>query len=250
MKPAAETNPLVFQWPEKRRPLLVLLWFVLLSFGVHALAFYIFQVTYPSTVSIAPPPVQVSLLSPSTPEYRTLIRWIEAGNPALVMSPPDTTPPGILQSSYKPSYLAVRALPKPAKENDEPVRFPPATTLRTSVASTPPPPVQSASPRLSQQGASSLRASGALANRKIKTAAEIRPGERISTPLKPSRFLAGVDDRGDVRYLFLEESCGNKTLDQWAERHLSKITFAPDSQNITWGMVSYFWGDDTYETAR
>jgi len=53
MKPAADA--LVFQWRNKRGSFLVLFWFFILSFCAHALVLYIFQVSYPSTVSIAPP---------------------------------------------------------------------------------------------------------------------------------------------------------------------------------------------------
>ena len=248
MKPAA--NTLVFQWREKRRSLLVLFWFVILSFFVHALALYLFQVNYPSTVSIAPPPVQVSLLTPSSPEYRTLIRWIEAGNPALVMSPPDTTPPGILQSTYKPSYAAVHALPMEVTDQNEPVRFPAAIgspgAMEIAASNPPQSAIAPASP-----GASLLRLSGALAGRKLKKKAEIHPTQKSSLTLKPSRFMAGVNDRGEVRYVFLEESCGDKNLDQWAEHNLlTQIDFVPAPENITWGVATYFWGDDACAPSR
>jgi hypothetical protein len=248
MKPAADT--LVFQWREKHHSLLVLFWFVILSFCVHALALYLFQVNYPSTVSIAPPPVQASLLTPSSPEYRTLIRWIEAGNPALVMSPPDTTPPGMLQSTYKPSYAAVHALPMEVTDQNEPVRFPASIGSPGAVtgppSSQPLPAVTPISP-----GASQLRLSGALAGRKLKNKAEIHPPQKSSLTLKPSRFMAGVNDRGEVRYVFLEESCGDKNLDQWAEHHLlTQIDFVSAPENITWGVITYFWGDDACAPSR
>jgi len=248
MKPAADA--LVFQWGSKHRSFLLLFWFFILSLCVHALALYIFQVKYPSTVSIAPPPVQVSLLTPSMPEYRALTRWIEAGNPALAMSPPDIAPPGMLEPAYKPSYSTVRAQPRLAEDQNEPVRFPPvidspgiiaaSATNQTRIEAAP------FSPKTS-----SLRLSGALADRKIKKQTEIPPAQKSSAPLKPSRFMIGVNDRGEIRYVFLEESCGEKTMDQWAQIHLqTQVEFASDPQPITWGVATYFWGDDAYLPAR
>lgn len=240
----------VFQWRDQHRSLLTLFWFFIISFCLHALALYIFQVTYPSALSIAPPPVQVSLLTPTTPEYRTLIRWIEAGNPATAIFPPDITPPGLLQSTYKPSFMTVRALPEQADEMYEPIRFRPAFDTSDVLAN-----AMNNRPRTDNAlhfspGTSSLRLSGQLAGRIKKQDETLPPPLKSSIPLKPSRFMAGVSDRGEVRYLFLEESSGDIEIDRWAERHLKQIIFSQAPQSITWGVATYFWGDDTCKPAH
>ena len=238
----SESHDLTFHWRTKNRSL-VLAGFIGLSFCIHALALYIFQVNYPAAVSIAPPPVQVTLLSPSTPEYESLRRWIEAVNPARVISPPETTPPNLGNISYKPSTL--RAQPKLADEKNEPVRFPAAIPRFPRMTETGPvaivEPAKSNSP-------SSLRLSGALADRKPSHSISIQPTQKSLIPLKPSRFMAGINDRGEVRYLFLEESSGDKALDQWAERHLASLDFSHDTSPLTWGEATYFWGNNAYST--
>ena len=243
-------DTLVFQWRDRQRSLRVLLWFFLLSFCLHALALYLFQVSYPTGLTVAPPPVQASLLTPAVPEYRKLIRWIDAGDPALVVSPPETRPPGMLDLPYRPSYSAVRSLPKQAPEPEEPLRFPAAFNL--SALSQPgtghdairvAAPAQTSPARFAETK-SSVRFSGALLSRGIREGAAVNPSAKSSIPLKPARFFAGVNGLGEVRYVFLEESSGDKNLDQWAEHHLSRVRFAAAGNGIEWGPVVYSWGDD------
>ena len=231
---------LVFPWrPTRFRARLILPGFILFSFLIHALALYVFQVSYPASVSIAPPAVQVTLLSPSMPGYEAIARWIEAGNPARVISSPETTPPGLWQIAYKPS--TVRAEPKLAQEAIAPVRFPSAIPpLRGTAKNQPPPATRN------PDSVSSLHLSSSLAARQTHGPTAVRPALKSSAPLKPNRFMVGINDRGEVRYVFLEESSGDPAVDQWAERHLSQLDFAHATQPITWGEATYDWGDDAY----
>ena len=237
----SESSDLIFQWRIQHRPLLILTGFIGLSFGIHALALYIFQIKYPGSVTIASPPVQVTLLSTTTPGYESLIRWIEAGNPARVISPPETTPPGMGIVSYKPS--TARAQPKLAPEKSDPIHFP--ATIYPFTRSLH---VGTALPQGSEKSnsPSSLRLTGSLVNRTPNHPIIIQPTQKSLIPLKPSRFITGINDRGEVRYLFLEESSGDKILDQWAEHHLSHLDFSNAQQPMTWGEATYFWGNDAY----
>ena len=80
---ASAGAPLVFSWdpPRKRRRALIV--FLILSVALHALCFYIFQIVYPPTVALMPPPARVTLISPDDPESLALLRWVEAEDPAL-----------------------------------------------------------------------------------------------------------------------------------------------------------------------
>ena len=236
----APRRDLVFMWhPTRLRSFLILPGFILFSFLIHALALYIFQVNYPASVSIAPPPVQVTLLSPSTPGYESLTRWIESENPARVISSPETTPPGLWQVAYKPSIA--RAEPKLVLEPNEPVRFPSAIHSLRGV----PENLPSAANR-NRDSVSSLHLSAAFTGRQIDGPITVHPSQKSSVPLKPTRFMAGMNDRGEVRYLFLEESSGDPAVDQWADRHFVQLNFAHATLPITWGEVTYSWGDDAY----
>ncbi|MGI8433070.1 MAG: hypothetical protein ACR2MW_12365, partial [Chthoniobacterales bacterium] len=57
--------------------------FLLGSLLLHALCFYLFQIVYPVTVSLLPPPARVNLITADTDEGRLLLRWVEAENSAL-----------------------------------------------------------------------------------------------------------------------------------------------------------------------
>ncbi len=78
----AEFTP-VFDWSPRRGRKLSLISFITASAVVHALCFYVFQVIYPPTVALLPPPARVTVISPNTDEGRLLLRWIEAEDPAL-----------------------------------------------------------------------------------------------------------------------------------------------------------------------
>ena len=51
----------------------------------------IFQIVYPPAAHVGPPPVQVGLLVPGTPEADAILRWIDSEDPALAAEP--GTPP-------------------------------------------------------------------------------------------------------------------------------------------------------------
>ncbi|MEP7078228.1 MAG: hypothetical protein ABI795_04300, partial [Chthoniobacterales bacterium] len=66
----------VFRWdsPDRRRWGLAL--FIATSVALHAICFYVFQITYPPTVALLPPPARVNLITPATEEGRVLLRWV------------------------------------------------------------------------------------------------------------------------------------------------------------------------------
>jgi len=64
-----------------------LLGFILLSAALHACGFFLFQIIYPRAAHIGPPPVQVGLITPGTPEADALLRWIDSKDPARAAAP-------------------------------------------------------------------------------------------------------------------------------------------------------------------
>src|SRR6266498_4045013 len=110
--PASETaaEALLFSWEPPRRRQLALAAFMALSLTAHALCFYVFQIVYPPTVSLLPPPARVGVITSSSEEGRTLLRWLDAEDPALAFTtqrPPEERLRAFPKVEHVPSYLAV-----------------------------------------------------------------------------------------------------------------------------------------------
>src|SRR5690348_12691687 len=121
----------IFNWNPPRRRSLVLTGFVMLSLGVHVAAFYVFQIVYPQTVSLLPTPRRVSLMTASSEQTATLLRWIDAEDPALAST---TRKPAFMRREmgkveHVPSYFAREAA----------LKEPPPLTVDLSIPSTQPP---------------------------------------------------------------------------------------------------------------
>src|SRR5213082_4331670 len=125
-------DPLLFSWEPPRRRRAAITAFVALSLIAHALCFYIFQIVYPTTVSLLPPPARVSVISSDSEEGRTLLRWIDAEDPALAFTtqrPPEARLRALPKVEHIPSYLAVelalKQVPLPVVDLSIPSSQPP-----------------------------------------------------------------------------------------------------------------------------
>src|SRR6266487_6299288 len=106
--PAAES--LLFSWEPPRRRKVAIIAFLTISLIAHALCFYVFQIVYPPTVALLPPPARVSVIAPDSEEGRTLLRWIDAEDPALAFTtqrPPEARLRVLPKVEHIPSYLAM-----------------------------------------------------------------------------------------------------------------------------------------------
>jgi hypothetical protein len=219
--------------------------FVVVSMLAHAATFFIFQVVYPQRVTITQQPPRVSLLTPSTPENIALLHWIEAEDPALAGGGATADPPGLAEIHYQPSYSIPRAAPlNLPTERPEPVRFPSAKDPYSLIASAS---AQRGSvPPTSVSRPTSVSFYGPLASRPLAETRALSFPSPSTVPLEPSRFLIGVSDRGEVQYIFLQESSGDPTFDSLASSHLQQLGFARDESPIAWGFALFSWGDDAY----
>src|SRR5437867_6320769 len=103
-------EPLIFGWDSPRREKLAITIFLALSLMAHALCFYIFQIVYPSTIALLPPPARVTLITPASEEGRTLLRWIDSEDPALAFTtrrPPEARLHALPKAEHVPSYSAI-----------------------------------------------------------------------------------------------------------------------------------------------
>jgi hypothetical protein len=237
---------LTFRWPDERRVSFLLPGFVALSAFAHALMFYVFQVIYPPTVSITPPPVHAAFIAPE-PANTALFQWIEAEDPAIAASAPDLVTAGLLELSYRPSYLESRTFPTPATPPAFGVEFPPAESALNVVEkelAPKRPPIRNVTPP-----ATSVRIGGALAGRKL--AGPPKPvGTRGTLLLQPAVFLIGVSSGGEVRYVFLQEGSGDPEVNREAEEHLANASLdGAAGAGLTWGTATFVWGPDAYPEA-
>src|SRR5437764_14788274 len=98
---ASETDAsLVFQWAPPTGEKFLISVFLVGSLFVHALAFYLFRIIYPPAIAVLPPPAHIALIGSNSEEGRSLLRWIEAEDPAMAFS------------TFPPSVTRVRSLPK------------------------------------------------------------------------------------------------------------------------------------------
>ncbi len=237
-----ENHRLIFRWPERSASFVLPTLFVL-SVAAHALTFYVFQVVYPPTVSIAPPPAQVTLLTPSNPQNEALLRWIDAQDPANARAMEEALPPGLGEIHYTPSYATVHTLPKPVEHEQEPTAFPPAHDPLELIA-----PAVAHTEKPFPAVHSSLSFSETLRGRDAAPGAPVTVLARSSTSLPPSVFLVGISDRGEVRYCFLQEGSGHRAIDTEAEELLRKHDFkrVEGAPPLTWGFATFIWGADAF----
>jgi len=241
-------EPLLFTWDSPQRQKTMLAVFLVLSVVAHALCFYVFQIVYPTPVAVLPPPARITFITPDSEEGRTLLRWIDAEDPAVAFT---TNPaPGaklgaLPKTEHVPSYSTVRPLLKELPPLKPDLRIP---------SSRPPGAVHSvtrktASPRgaartyiffskeLDQFGAPTLPQSG------FATSNEETP--------ETLRFRVAVNDLGEIRYCFPINSSGDPALDEQARLQLVRSRFSQNRQtgtkpgsSLVWGMATIRWGSD------
>lgn len=251
MKPAAPAHHrLTFHWPSRPRVSLTLIGFFFLSALAHIMAFYVFQVLYPTSVTTTPPPAQVTMLAP-TPENQALMKWIESEDPSAIANPHEIIPASLHDLPYKPSFEEIRTAPKTVDEKGLAVTFPPAVNPLDMISRSQKPAKEPAAARA--EPGTELRFSGPLAGRKINAAPEFKfTPQNTNKPLETASFFVGVDAEGTVQYTVPITSypdhigSGDENVNQQAEAHLRRVQFAPSNQNITWGIATYFWGSDAY----
>lgn len=238
---------LVFNWDSSRRRKAAIIGFLLGSLMLHALCFYAFQIIYPPAVALLPPPARVTVIAPNTPEERVLLGWLEAEDPALA----STTQPlnekslTIPTIQHAPSYL----MRQPALKEAPPL------PLRPGIPSAQPPGPVEALPRLIQTEAKTsptvLRFSPELETLGFTPGPEMKfTASRRESP-QVAQFRVAVNENGEVRYCFLENSSGDGRLDEQARKYLALGRFAaipnPKSEireNFVWGTATIEWGND------
>ncbi|HEX8679729.1 MAG TPA: hypothetical protein VF683_07205 [Chthoniobacterales bacterium] len=241
----AEFTP-VFDWtpPRNRKGLLAA--FIGGSALLHALCFYIFQVIYPPTVSLLPPPARINMITPESEDGRVLLRWIEAEDPALsstTQRPANASALQLPQPTYSASFdgrrPALRELPPYQPDLSVPSARPPGSVPLARPSATPQP--VSVPTRVSF----AENVVGAPQGPPLQFTAS------RSEPPQPAQFRIAIGAPGDVRHCFLEASSEDPALDEQARNYLLRCRFPdvriPPSASpkpVIWTTVTFEWGND------
>ena len=242
---------LVFRWPERSASLLLPA-FLLLSLVVHAFAFFLFQVAYPPTVSLSPPPAQVTLITPDQPESAAFLRWVQAQDPAIAASVEEVAPPsGLGKRLYRPSYATARSYPMEVEPPQTSPGFPAARSLLDPRDA---PTAAATSPAPRPAVATSLTFSRGLNARDAAPGAPLALATPSRANLRPTVFLVGIGAKGEVRYCVPQAgsegaSSGDPQVDAQAEILLRAHPFSPSPIPLQWGFATFTWGAQAYASA-
>lgn len=244
---AEAASPLLFNWDSPRRRRVTIIICLIASLLGHVFCFYLFQIVYPTTVTILPPPVRVSLVSAATEEGKSLLRWIEAEDPALAFAtqrPPDARLRALPKLEHVPSYLAN----EPVLQQIPPVGF----DLHIPSAQAPGPVPVLRDNKPSQQPVvtpTTVVFSAELAGFGPPKFSPMQFTASNREPPEAVRFRVAVNPRGEVHYCLPMNSSGDPALDEQARRNVvlcrftvRSTTAAPDE--LTWGVATVQWGND------
>jgi len=242
---ASPAETLVFNWESRRPRNLMIAGFLAASLLAHAACFYIFQIVYPPTVALLPPPARVNLITADSEEGRTLLRWIEAEDPALASTtrrPPDAKSYSLPKVQHVPSYFAT----EPALKE-----VPPLAVDLHIPSSQPPGAVSIIHPHSTATVAAAPTT--VVFSREIESLGKpafAAPKFATSSNQSPDavHFRIAVSCYGEIRYCFPLNSSGDRALDEQARNYLALGRFPPrlgtGEGSLTWGIATVEWGND------
>lgn len=236
---------LLFHWERPRRRQLAIAGFLLLSAALHAFGFYIFQVVYPPPIALLPPPAQVTVIAPTSPEARTFLNWLNAEDPALASQtqrPADARVDQLPKLAHVPSYVAVKpqlkGYPEPQPLPSPPQAFPPEPVQATQAAPE--------APRLNAPTTLFFSHPGLVL--------QSRPAGfnfHVSTREPPEnvRFIIAINSSGMIRYIFPEHTSGDADLDEQAHRYLvgcrfDRLPAVLPGDGLIWTTATFEFGND------
>jgi hypothetical protein len=253
---AATATPLLFNWGPPRRRNLALIGFLAASFAAHAGSFYLFQIVYPPTVSLAPAPQRVNLITANSEQGATLLRWVDAEDPALASTtrrPSDAKRYLLGKIEHVPSYFEREPALKEAP--------PPTVDLRIPSAQAPGPvPVfNRASTQPIGTSGTTLTFSNELNKLGQPKTAQVKFQASTREPPQNAQFRIAVDALGAVVYCFNVASSGDAALDEQARSYLALCRFparavpsgaegqsrsTSNDHSLVWGIATIEWGND------
>ena len=247
-------EPLLFVWDHPRRRMTMLAAFLVLSLIAHALCFYVFQIVYPAPVALLPPPGRVTFIAPRSEEGRTLLRWIDAEDPAVAFTTdlaPGARVGALPKTEHLPSYSTVepilKELPPLKVDLRIPSSRPPSAVKPTSRTTT--------SPRGTSRTYISF--SNELDQFETPTVPQSSFGASKEETPETLRFRVAVNNLGEIRYCFPINSSGDPALDEQARLQIIRTRFLQSRQtgtkscsSLVWGMATIQWSSDVARPQR
>src|SRR5438067_2150322 len=254
---ASETDAsLVFEWAPPTGETFLISVFLVGSLVLHALAFYLFRIIYPPAIAVLPPPARVNLITTNSEEGRTLLRWIEAEDPALA------------SATVRPAESRSRALPKlahvPSYMIEEPKlkELPPFSISVAAPDAFPPGPVRVFA-KISEPAWPKILTHVSFSDELIPFGrVDLSPPQFTGSSAEPPesiRFRIAVNPSGEIRYCFRLNSSGDSALDEQARLWLVRSRFSNKSpasragaeeENLVGGVATVQWGNDVTQPAR
>jgi hypothetical protein len=239
-----------FIWPARRKSSWRLAGLIFAMLFLHSATFFLFQAATPV---INPPPrtaPPVQMLSAtghdgtSLPENESLLRWIDAEDPALVARIPNVDLQTHVEVPFRPSFATMRTPPLSLPAEVPTVQFPPARDALSLImsgmpsretAQTPLPPC-----------ATEVLFPGRLGERVLQPPT-FKPRARVAQLLQTSHFVMGISPEGETRFVFpqTEETGSVAALDKEAAAFLATVRFKPEPGTpMVWATAQVRWGDD------
>jgi hypothetical protein len=240
-------EPLIFNWDSPGGEKIAITIFLALSLVAHALCFYIFQIVYPPTVALLPPPTRVTLITPASEEGRTLLRWIDAEDPALAFTtrrPQETKLRTLPKAEHVPSYSAIEPTLKIVPPLERDLRIP---------SCQPPGAVQFVHHKTAPI---SVAKTSVLFSKELEVFGPPilpKPAFASSSEEMPEtiRFRVAVSKLGEIRYCLPVNSSGDPALDEQARLYVAHCRFPKNTTNagkadsfLAWGTATIVWGND------
>ena len=241
-------EPLLFSWDSPRWRRTTLAAFLVLSLVAHALCFYVFQIVYPTPVALLPPPARVTFIAPDSEEGRTLLRWIDAEDPAVAFTThlaPGARLGALPKTEHMPSYSTVGPILKGLPTLKPDLRIP---------SSRPPCAVHSAA-RKATSARGSARTHISFSNELDQFGVPSFPKSEFAASNEDTpealRFRVAINELGEIRHCLPINSSGDPALDEQARLQLVRSRFPqnrrasdrPDSV-LVWGIATVQWGGD------
>lgn len=243
---AAGSSPLLFDWEAPHRRARAIALFIVASLLLHVLCFYIFQIVYPQTVVLLPPPARVSVITNTSEDGRALLRWIEAEDPALASTtqrPPDSKSRALPKVEHVASYMnrqpPLKALPTPVVDLRPPSALPPRPV--PTPASPPAPAVGTVATMVAFSEEIERLGGPKIAQKKFASSTAEQPDS--------VRFRVAINWRGEVQFSFQLNSSGDAALDEQARAYVALARFperstSVDDDSLVWGVATVNWGND------
>jgi outer membrane biosynthesis protein TonB len=253
MSAEVSASPLLFNWQPPRPRKLSIIAFLCGSLLLHGICFYLFQIVYAPAIVLLPPPAHVTLITADSEEGRSILRWVDAEDPALASATqrsPEWRQRALPKIQHIPSYVAEGPKLKEA----------PPLVIDTRPPSAHPPgpvPLPRAAPSPSfARVATRISFSDEVSSQGVpQMAPALFTASNHETP-QAVRFRIAVGPDGEVRHCFQLNSSGDSALDEQARHQIVLTRFhsahsatAGSDQPDVWGIATVEWGNDVRRPA-